>query len=89
MRWAEEKKFDTSDYAALLKNPKVTEFMIQQIEPYQKDLAGFETHQAPHAASASFLNRKRGSHQHDEKVRRAVVARNYAAVINAMYAGTE
>ncbi len=88
MRWAEEKKFDTSDYAALLKNPKVTEFMIQQIEPYQKDLAGFERIKRltllPHHFSI-----EKGEVTNTMKVRRAVVARNYAAVINAMYAGTE
>ena len=69
MRWAEEKKFDTSDYAALLKNPKVTEFMIQQIEPYQKDLAGFERIKRltllPHHFSI-----EKGSHQHDESTPR-------------------
>ena len=71
-----------------VENPKVTEFMIQQIEPYQKDLAGFERIKRltllPHHFSI-----EKGEVTNTMKVRRAVVARNYAAVINAMYAGTE
>ena len=88
VRWAEEKKLDTSDYATLLKNPTVVEFMMEQIVPYQKDLAGFEQIKRisllPHHFSA-----EKGEVTNTMKVRRAIVARNYADVIKAMYAGTE
>lgn len=83
--WAADNGVDASDTEALMRDPRTVKFIMSQIETYQKDLADFEkikriTLLAHHF---SIMN---GEVTNTMKVRRPVVARNYAPLIEAMYA---
>lgn len=84
-KWAAEKGLDGEDTVELVRNPKVVEFIMDQIQNYQKDIAEFEKIKRitllPH--HFSIMN---GEVTNTMKVRRPVVARNYADLIDAMYA---
>lgn len=83
-KWAAEKDLDGEDTEQLVKNPKVVEFIMSQIQNYQKDIAEYEKIKRitllPH--HFSIMN---GEVTNTMKVRRPIVARNYAAQIEAMY----
>lgn len=83
-KWAAEKGLDREDTEQLVKNPKVVEFIMSQIQNYQKDIAEYEKIKRitllPH--HFSIMN---GEVTNTMKVRRPIVARNYAAQIEAMY----
>lgn len=84
-RWAADKGLDSEDTEQLVRNPKVVEFIMSQIQEYQKDIADYEKIKRitllPH--HFSIMN---GEVTNTMKVRRPIVARNYAAQIEAMYA---
>ncbi len=83
-KWAAEKGLDGEDTEQLVKNPKVVEFIMSQVQNYQKDIAEYEKIKRitllPH--HFSIMN---GEVTNTMKVRRPIVARNYAAQIEAMY----
>ena len=83
-KWGAEKGLDGEDTEQLVKNPKVVEFIMSQIQNYQKDIAEYEKIKRitllPH--HFSIMN---GEVTNTMKVRRPIVARNYAAQIEAMY----
>ena len=83
--WAESKGIEADDSERLMADPKVIAFIMSQIQNYQKDIADFEKIKRitllPH--HFSIMN---GEVTNTMKVRRPVVARNYAAQIEAMYA---
>lgn len=83
--WARLHDIDIEDTVKLMVDPKVVRFMMNQIQPFQKDLAEFEKIKRisllPH--HFSIMN---GEVTNTMKVRRAVVAKNYADKIEAMYA---
>ena len=82
--WASSKGFGTDDSEALMKNPEVRSFIMSQIEMYQRDIAEFEKIKRitllPHHFSV--MN---GEVTNTMKVRRPIVARNYAEQIERMY----
>ena len=82
--WASSKGFGTDDSEALMKNPDVRSFIMSQIEMYQRDIAEFEKIKRitllPHHFSV--MN---GEVTNTMKVRRPIVARNYAEQIERMY----
>lgn len=82
--WADEAGIDTSDTEALMRDTRVMAFIMSQIEDYQKDIAEFEKIRRitllPH--HFSIMN---GEVTNTMKVRRPIVARNYAAKIDFMY----
>lgn len=83
--WAAEHAIPNDDSEELMKNPKVVKFIMDQIQQYQKDIAEYEKIKRitllPH--HFSIMN---GEVTNTMKVRRPIVARNYAAQIEAMYA---
>ena len=83
-RWADDKGIDTDDTIALVANPKVVDFIMSQIQNYQKDIADFEKIKRitllPH--HFSIMN---GEVTNTMKVRRPILARNYADIIEKMY----
>lgn len=82
--WASSKGLGTDDSEALMKNPEVRSFIMSQIEMYQRDIAEFEKIKRitllPHHFSV--MN---GEVTNTMKVRRPIVARNYAEQIERMY----
>lgn len=82
--WADAHGISTSDSVELMKQPDVVRFIMSQIESYQKDIAEFEKIRRitllPHHFSV--MN---GEVTNTMKVRRPVVARNYAEQIEYMY----
>lgn len=82
--WASSKGLGTDDSEALMKNPDVRSFIMSQIEMYQRDIAEFEKIKRitllPHHFSV--MN---GEVTNTMKVRRPIVARNYAEQIERMY----
>lgn len=83
-RWAAEKGIPDPDTATLLRDPRVVEFMMERIEEVQSDLASYEKIKRitllPHHFSMD-----KGEVTNTMKVRRPVVARNYAREIESMY----
>lgn len=85
--WARHHDIPTDDTADLMRDPRVVQFVMNQIQSYQKDIADFEKIKRitllPH--HFSIMN---GEVTNTMKVRRPIVAANYAAQIEAMYADT-
>lgn len=82
--WARDNGLEDEDSEALMRDPKVIRFIMSEIEAYQKDIADFEkikriTLLAHHF---SIMN---GEVTNTMKVRRPIVARNYADLIDRMY----
>lgn len=82
--WARANGLEDEDSEALMRDPKVIRFIMSEIEAYQKDIADFEkikriTLLAHHF---SIMN---GEVTNTMKVRRPIVARNYADLIDRMY----
>ncbi len=88
LRWAEENSIPTGDYDALVGNPRVVEFMMEQINGIQEGIAEYEKIKRitllPHPFTV-----ESGELTNTLKVKRPVVTRNYSRQIEAMYAGTE
>lgn len=84
-RWAAGRGFESEDTERLVRDPRVVDFIMSQIQEYQKDIADYEKIKRitllPH--HFSIMN---GEVTNTMKVRRPIVARNYAAQIEAMYA---
>lgn len=82
--WAKSKGIQNDDSEELMRNPQVVEFVMSQIENYQRDIADFEKIKRitllPH--HFSIMN---GEVTNTMKVRRPIVARNYADLIEKMY----
>lgn len=82
--WADERHIPTEDTEALLRDPKVYEHVMKQINGVQSDLAEFEKikkiYLLPHHFSIMH-----GEVTNTMKVRRPVVARRYAKEIESMY----
>lgn len=82
--WAESKGIEADDSERLMADPKVIAFIMSQIQNYQKDIADFEKIKRitllPH--HFSIMN---GEVTNTMKVRRPIVARNYADIIERMY----
>lgn len=82
--WALEQGIYSDDSEELMRDPRVIRFIMSQIETYQRDIAEFEkikriTLLAHHF---SIMN---GEVTNTMKVRRPIVARNYADLIERMY----
>lgn len=84
--WADSRKIDTSDVKALLKSPQVMEMMMSEIDELQKDLAKYEQIKKITLLPNHF-SLAHGEVTNTMKVRRSVVAKRYAAEIEAMYDG--
>lgn len=82
--WAISKGLDTEDSEALMRNPKVVDFVMSQIETYQRDIADFEKIKRITLLPNHF-SVMNGEVTNTMKVRRPVVARNYADLIEKMY----
>jgi long-chain acyl-CoA synthetase len=83
-RWADGKGIDYTDTERFVSRPEVVEFVMSQINEVQRDLASYEQIKRitllPH--HFSIMN---GEVTNTMKVRRPVVAKRYAAEIEAMY----
>lgn len=82
--WARSKGIDSDDSEALMADRRVRDFVMSQIDNYQRDIADFEKIKRvtllPHHFSIML-----GEVTNTMKVRRPVVARNYADQIERMY----
>lgn len=82
--WARSKGIDSDDSEALMADRRVRDFVMSQIDNYQRDIADFEKIKRitllPHHFSIML-----GEVTNTMKVRRPVVARNYADQIDRMY----
>ena len=82
--WAAKHDIPAEDSYKLVENPKVVEFVMSEIEKYQKDIADYEKIKRitllPH--HFSIMN---GEVTNTMKVRRPIVAKNYAEQIERMY----
>ena len=82
--WAKSNGINAEDSEELMKNPKTVDFVMSQIDNYQKDIADYEKIKRitllPH--HFSIMN---GEVTNTMKVRRPIVARNYADLIEKMY----
>ncbi len=84
-KWASDHGMDAEDSESLCSDPRTVEFILSEINLYQTDIADYEKIKRitllPH--HFSIMN---GEVTNTMKVRRPVVARNYADKIEAMYA---
>lgn len=84
-KWASDHGMDAEDSESLCSDPRTVEFILSEINKYQTDIADYEKIKRitllPH--HFSIMN---GEVTNTMKVRRPVVARNYADKIEAMYA---
>lgn len=82
--WAKSKDIEADDSETLMQDKRVISFIMSEIEAYQKDIADFEKIKRitllPH--HFSIMN---GEVTNTMKVRRPIVARNYADLIERMY----
>lgn len=83
--WAASEHLASDDTIELLKNPKVYDFMMKQINSVQTDLAEFEKIKKITLLPYHF-SIMHGEVTNTMKVRRPVVAKRYAKEIEAMYA---
>lgn len=83
-RWAEKNGLDTSETETLLRDERVLRFIMNEINPIQKDLADYEKIKRicllPHHFAIMH-----GEVTNTMKVRRPVVAKRYAEQIEWMY----
>ncbi len=84
--WAEKHGIDTSDTETMLRNPKVYDFMMKQVNGVQSDLAEYEKIKKIYLLPYHF-SIMHGEVTNTMKVRRPVVAKRYAREIESMYEG--
>ncbi|MDE5773279.1 MAG: long-chain fatty acid--CoA ligase [Muribaculaceae bacterium] len=84
--WAEKHGLSTDDTESLLRNQKVYDFMMKQINEVQADLAEFEKIKKIYLLPYHF-SIMNGEVTNTMKVRRPVVAKRYAREIESMYEG--
>lgn len=82
--WAKSKGIEDDDSEKLMANQKVVKFIMSQIDTYQKDLAEFEKIKRITLLPNHF-SIMNGEVTNTMKVRRPIVAKNYAAQIERMY----
>lgn len=82
--WAEKHGVATDDTERMLREPKVYDFMMKQIDEVQADLADFEKIKKIYLLPYHF-SIMHGEVTNTMKVRRPVVARRYAREIESMY----
>lgn len=82
--WAEKHGISTEDTESLLRNQKVYDFMMKQINEVQADLAEFEKIKKIYLLPYHF-SIMNGEVTNTMKVRRPVVASRYAREIESMY----
>ncbi|MDE7181151.1 MAG: long-chain fatty acid--CoA ligase [Muribaculaceae bacterium] len=82
--WAEQHKIPTDDTETLMKNPVVIDFYMKEIQKHQKDIADYEKIKRITLLPNHF-SIMNGEVTNTMKVRRPIVARNYAALIEKMY----
>ncbi len=85
-KWAENHGLGSEDTEELLRNPKVLEFMMQQVESVQKGVASYEKIKRITLLPNHF-SVMNGEVTNTMKVRRPIVAKRYAKEIEAMYEG--
>ena len=83
--WADEKHIPTEDTEQLLRNPRVYDMIMGEINKLQADLAEFEKIKKITLLPYHF-SIMHGEVTNTMKVRRPIVAKRYAAEIDAMYA---
>ena len=86
-QWAEKQGLGDKDTEELLRDPRVIEFMMKQVESVQKGVASYEKIKRITLLPNHF-SIMNGEVTNTMKVRRPVVARRYAKEIEAMYEGT-
>lgn len=84
--WAESQHIETSDTNKLLRDPKLIEMIMKEIDELQADLASYEQIKRITLLPSHFSLEK-GEITNTLKVRRSVVAKHYAKEIEAMYDG--
>lgn len=82
--WAQARHIPTDDINALLRDPRLMEMLMSEINELQKDLASFEQIKRITLLPEHFSLEK-GEITNTLKVRRSVVAKHYAKEIEAMY----
>ncbi|MDE6071068.1 MAG: long-chain fatty acid--CoA ligase [Muribaculaceae bacterium] len=82
--WAESKGIASEDAAALCADPRAVEFVQSQIDELQRDLASYERIKKITLLPHNFSLEK-GELTNTLKVKRSVVAKHYADVIDKMY----
>ncbi|MDE5552245.1 MAG: AMP-binding protein, partial [Muribaculaceae bacterium] len=82
--WAEKHGVDIEDTERMLRDPKVYDFMMKQIDEVQADLAEFEKIKKIYLLPYHF-SIMHGEVTNTMKVRRPVVAKRYAREIESMY----
>lgn len=83
--WAAVAGKDSSDRNALVSDPETVAFIMQQIDAVQQGVAAYEKIKRITLLPSHF-SLERGEVTNTMKVRRPVVAKNYSAQIEAMYA---
>lgn len=83
-RWAAQNGIMDEETETLVANPKTVAFIMSQIEDYQKDIADYEKIKRITLLPNHF-SIMQGEVTNTMKVRRPIVARNYAPQIEAMY----
>ena len=86
--WAASKKIDNDDNEALLRDPRVNDMLMSEINELQKDLASFEQIKKITLLPNHF-SITHGEVTNTMKVRRPIVAKRYAKEIEAMYDGPQ
>lgn len=84
--WADAQKIEYTDIKSLLKDQRVTDMMMSEIDPLQSDLAKYEQIKKITLLPNHF-SMAHGEVTNTMKVRRSVVAKHYAKEIEAMYDG--
>lgn len=83
--WAASRGIPAEDTHTLMRDPRVVDFIMNQINEYQKDLAEYEKIKRITLLPNHF-SIMNGEVTNTMKVRRPIVARNYADIIERMYA---
>ncbi len=83
-RWAQSEGIPVEDTDTLIKDPRVVTFILKEIESYQVDLAPYERIKRI-ALLPNHFSVMNGEVTNTLKVRRPVVTKRYADVIDRMY----
>lgn len=83
-RWAESNGMETDDSRALCADPHTIHFILSEIQKYQTDIADFEKIKRI-ALLPNHFSIMNGEVTNTMKVRRPIVSRNYADIIERLY----